>query len=145
MEREEWRRVDSNPTYWVSNRGRMKHKNKILHGHLSHVTRQRTVSLRNSEGYKQIYIGRLILLAFVGPPPEKCSAQQVDGDPDNLRLDNLFWGPRKPPLKHKPTDKESRAILRLFRQGETRIAIAKKLDLTYNVVSHHLRKAKLIP
>lgn len=37
-------------------------------------------------------VSRLVLLAFVGPPPEGCDdAAHWDGDPSNNRLPNLRW------------------------------------------------------
>jgi hypothetical protein len=37
-------------------------------------------------------VHRLVLLAFVGPPPEGTQAMHADDNPQNNRLDNLSWG-----------------------------------------------------
>ena len=37
-------------------------------------------------------VHRLVLTAFVGPPPEGMEGLHADNDPANNRLDNLSWG-----------------------------------------------------
>lgn len=40
---------------------------------------------------KEIYVHRLVLLAFVGPPPDGTEACHADGDPRNNAASNLRW------------------------------------------------------
>lgn len=39
-------------------------------------------------------VHRMVLLAFVGPPPEGCEVLHGDGNPANNHLSNLRWGTR---------------------------------------------------
>lgn len=54
-----------------------------------------SVQLQDSEGGRAIchaLVHRLVLEAFVGPPPERTESRHLDGKPPNCRLDNLAWG-----------------------------------------------------
>ena len=50
-----------------------------------------TVALGKEGKVSYIYISRLVLTAFVGPPPLDHDAAHWDGDPTNNCLDNLRW------------------------------------------------------
>lgn len=41
-----------------------------------------------------VYVHQIVLLAFVGPPPERHEVRHLDGDSLNNRLDNLTYGTR---------------------------------------------------
>ena len=49
------------------------------------------VSLRRDGSNKQALVCRLVLLTFVGDPPEGCQAYHENGDPADNRLSNLRW------------------------------------------------------
>lgn len=65
----EWRRLKPNPLHW---------------GHLQ-------VTLKNGGGRKSLQVHRLILAAFIGPPPTGMEGCHNDGKPGNCWLDNLRW------------------------------------------------------
>lgn len=59
----------------------------------------------NPNGHQQVHLSRenvkrthwvhrLVLLAFVGPPPANSEALHRNGDPADNRLENLAWGTR---------------------------------------------------
>jgi hypothetical protein len=50
------------------------------------------VVLRRFGRRESITVHRLVLFAFVGPPPEGHICRHLDGDPANNRLSNLCWG-----------------------------------------------------
>lgn len=53
----------------------------------------RAVELSSGSGLKTFKIHRLVLLAFVGPPPAgKKNGLHKDDDPENNHLGNLRWG-----------------------------------------------------
>lgn len=81
--------------YEVSDDGEVRRNGRILKpaaaptGHL-HVT----LTQRSRE--KTFFVHRLVLIAFVGPPPEGMIARHYpDRDPTNNRLENLSWATRK--------------------------------------------------
>ena len=91
----EWRSVLGYEAYEVSNQGQVRRNGRILKtqpsptGHLS-------VSLHDHGRRQQAQVHRLVLLAFVGPPPSKMEARHYpDRDPANNWLENLSWATRK--------------------------------------------------
>lgn len=52
------------------------------------------VLFRKGGKRKSMYVGHVVLLAFVGPRPAKHKCQHLDGDVNNNRLSNLAWVPR---------------------------------------------------
>ena len=93
--REEWRPVVDWPKYEISSRGRLRSK---------HARFTKPMSPSGPEGcipcYKLNSGGRrlhttasfLMLRAFVGEPQPGQIAVLIDGDPKNLKLENLRWG-----------------------------------------------------
>lgn len=70
---------------------------RIRARHLSqwtHPSGHRIVKLSKNGEYRLGKVHRLILLAFIGPPPDKHEALHGDGDPGNNRIENLTWGTR---------------------------------------------------
>jgi hypothetical protein len=45
-------------------------------------------------GQTRVAVHRLVLMAFVGPPPQGADCCHADGDPANNRLGNLRWDTR---------------------------------------------------
>lgn len=139
---EQWRRIPEHPSYWVSNRGRVRHKNKILKGHNSKYHGHKCLVIDGTVRYS----ARLVLSAFVGPCPTGMFASFKDGDKTNVDLSNLAWGKR---LKLNPGVKVSRQdiadTVALYKSGMTRKEISEHQKITYHAVSYRLRKAGLIP
>ena len=91
----EWRSVPHYEAYEVSNEGQVRRNGRVLKmqpgptGHLS-------VTLYTKGTKKQAQVHRLVLLAFVGPPPSMMETRHYpDRDPANNRLENLSWATRK--------------------------------------------------
>jgi hypothetical protein len=59
------------------------------------------VSLCRNGKYKLLLRHRLLLLSFVGPPPDKHEAAHLDGDKMNCTLNNLRWVSHKENMSHK--------------------------------------------
>lgn len=94
MSDETWRKVGGWP-YEVSDLGnarRLDTKNR-LKGSVTH-NGYRTVTLSRDGDSKSFRVHRLVLSAFVGPPPEGCEADHINGVRDDNRLENLRWLPR---------------------------------------------------
>ncbi len=105
---EEWRPVVGYEGFYeVSNLGRVKSvdrlcnsskrtsqrmKGRVLKPRINTHRQNRCTVVLNKEGNATYaYISRLVLMAFVGPPPEKHDAAHWDGNTMNNRLDNLRW------------------------------------------------------
>lgn len=91
----EYRTVPGFPAYLVSDTGVVLNNDagvflKGKTGRYGHVS----VGLRASRGGKRRWFGvhQLVLLAFVGPPPEGHEVRHRDGVSSNNRLSNLTYG-----------------------------------------------------
>lgn len=107
-------------------------------------------------GQVRIGVHRVVLLAFVGPPPsEHLDACHGDGNPANNRLDNLRWDTRSgnmaDAVRHGTTCRGSKhggakldeAAVRLIRSmagRATQREIANKIGVTRSLISAVLRK-----
>lgn len=105
---EEWLELAQDPRYLVSTRGRLysTHGRRMLMarrvGPRAANRGRRLLHWRISIGGRPTWVpaARAVLLAFVGPPSTDTSvAAFKDGDPDNLALPNLEWGPWLPPAR----------------------------------------------
>lgn len=101
-----WKAIQGHTGYEVSNLGRARsidrlvtykrsgavhqHRGKILKSSL--VSGYPTVALNYNEFF---LVHRLVLLTFIGPPPDRHEACHNDGVKTNNRLDNLRWDTRK--------------------------------------------------
>jgi hypothetical protein len=104
---ETWRAIPGHQGYEVSDQGRVRHLPHIQHrAHpktgiaqefryaariLKPVKGQYGYLWVNLDG-KQIFVHRLVLLAFVGPQPEGHETCHGNGDRGDNRLTNLRWG-----------------------------------------------------
>jgi hypothetical protein len=50
---------------------------------------------------KSLYVHRLVLMAFVGPPSGDTQGAHLDGNPLNNRLENLVWATAKENSSHR--------------------------------------------
>lgn len=67
-------------------------KGKLLKPRINKTRQNRCTVVLNKEGkIVYAYISRLVLIAFIGLPPDKHDAAHWDGNPMNNRLDNLRW------------------------------------------------------
>jgi hypothetical protein len=101
VEGEQWRPLPRSDRHEVSNLGRVR---LAVRGHFASAgavlaqKRERNgywrVSICNDGRVVQYHVARLVLEAFVGPPPTpEHHAAHGDGDQSNNRLDNLRWAP----------------------------------------------------
>lgn len=106
MSAEGWRPVVGHEgRYEVSDLGHVRSLDRITPQH-GHRRRGRTLAgSPNQSGHLQVglwvgprrhqaLIHRLVLMAFVGPPPDGMEACHNDGNPTNNSLENLRWDTR---------------------------------------------------
>ena len=87
-----WKPV--NEHYLISNYGEIKSliKNRILKPNTSVKGYHRYALLWDGQ-IKWVQVSRLVLLTFIGQPPEgSYQAMHLDDNKNNNRLDNLAWG-----------------------------------------------------
>jgi len=98
---EQWRYIPGWPGYKVSSLGRIRRLERVdilgrvwtekflrLHG--------RCVSVMRNGEYYDVQLAKLVLFAFVGPPPQgKELACHKDDDVTNNAVENLKWGSKK--------------------------------------------------
>jgi NUMOD4 motif/HNH endonuclease len=91
MPLEEWRAAPGWAAYEVSSRGRVRRGGRLLK------------PARDKDGYRhvtlsagperwRVHVGRLVLMAFVGWPPEGAEACHKNGRRWDNRAANLYWG-----------------------------------------------------
>ncbi len=102
----EWRKIPDYPDYEVSNFGSVRSLkfNKIKYLSQASVSADgayRAIELwKNKQGKRQ-YIHRLVLKAFVGPPPtSRHECNHIDGDKSNNKATNLEWTTSSENKKH---------------------------------------------
>jgi len=102
-EDEEFRLIPGFEMYCVSNYGRVFSRwcgsrltsgwfnlkgSAVKSGHVK-------VGLVSQDGIKEIFVHRLVIETFLGPPIGGMECCHYDGDPRNNKLSNLRWGTRK--------------------------------------------------
>jgi hypothetical protein len=174
---EEWRKIPGYPDYLeVSNLGRVrswstagpkrelpyfKKISSAKSGPSSASGRvQIFIEYRNGKKYMRFArVGRLVLLAFVGPPPRNTECCHKDDDPLNNSIDNIYWGTRrenitdaqrngKMPISYRVRYKGYRkihpawipAIFRLRQGGITLQAIADIFEVHISQISRIINK-----
>jgi len=164
---EEWRPVYCGSPYLVSNLGRVRRVYRTNRAKSSGLRKQSPTS----NGYLKvgIYCGgipstrtvhRLVLLAFVGSPPDgKPHCNHINGIKTDNRLSNLEWCSLSENIRHadatglrhcatgednscsKLNEASVRKILDLCNQGVSQSRIAEMFGVSQNNVSHiYLRK-----
>lgn len=104
---ETWKAIDGyNGLYEVSNCGRVRSLDRVVHHPRYHNKRIRGQSMKlrtDIHGYlyvglssdgaqKMLKVHRLVLIAFVGEPAKNAVCMHLDNDPKNNRVNNLRWG-----------------------------------------------------
>lgn len=89
---ETWRPIPGFPGYEVSDLGRVRNTrtNAVLKQFRTDRGKMQVTLVRNG-GRFCFRVHRLVLTAFIGPPPIGMEGCHNDGDPGNNRLDNLRW------------------------------------------------------
>ncbi len=91
MRRETWKIIPQYPNYEASSQGRVRNKRGLIRK----PTSNQQLTMRG-EKEKCESIGRLVLMAFVGPPTKKKPwALHCDDNRANNELTNLYWGSPK--------------------------------------------------
>ena len=109
----EWRRCPDAPLYEVSTEGDVRHAGT---GHRAKRYRDRQGSVRVSlyvnKGSKAIRVHNLVATAFLGARPAFCGVRHRDGNKENCRLSNLYYGAKGEHLS-MPKDSNGRSKLSL--------------------------------
>lgn len=101
---EQWLPVPGYAHYEVSDQGRVRSIDRVVQGRWGPLAKKGRILQQSDQGRylvvtlyrdkrpKLFLVQWLVLLAFVGPRPEKLEALHYDDDPHNNRLTNLRWG-----------------------------------------------------
>lgn len=156
---EEWRDVPGyEGLYQVSDMGRVKSSprkgtdGRVLRpGRVNRLGHNGLYLYKDGKG-KFFLTHRLVLLAFVGPPPSHCEVCHNNGDPHDNRLENLRYGTRSEncvdtsKMGHnkirKLTDEQVQEIRRRLAEGEIGAHVAKDYGVHRDVV-YRIRDGKV--
>lgn len=110
---EKWKAIQgTDETYRVSNRGRIKSTDRMVHHNTSKsglqlIRGQIIKTTIGSSGYpvfnmlgKQYYVHRIVATHFIENPEKKQYVNHKDGDKSNNSMDNLEWVTSSENLKH---------------------------------------------
>lgn len=85
---EDWKPIDTMPSYEVSTFGRVKSKKRKLEKILNSKYGQ---VMLYDQGYKMHRVHRLVALAFVPNPNNLPDVRHIDGNSSNNTVNNLEW------------------------------------------------------
>lgn len=90
---EEWKTIEINQNYEISNLGRVRNKrtNHILKPHTRPDGYCSVLVLTGFKKYSRVYIHRLVAKYFIPNPLNKPNINHKDYNPRNNRVDNLEW------------------------------------------------------
>lgn len=145
MNPEEWRRIEEFPSYFVSSRGRIRHKGAIIKTHPCGTSGGFSAFFTIAGRQTSRALGRLVLEAFVGPAPMGMFALHQDGNRANNNLENLCWAKRGSTPRTKVTPEHIAQAVEMHDRGMTRKQMAAELDVPYSVIAYRLRRAGLVP
>ena len=89
-----WKQIPGFPSYLVSKDGRvlsLKNSQPIILKNQTRLKGYKFVNLREGKISKSIDVHRLVLMAFVGMPPEGMECDHINRVRDDNRLENLRW------------------------------------------------------
>lgn len=122
--------------YEISTDGEIRHKKTKRKRKATPKPTRAAVSLFNHETKKTTHVdvATIMLKTFVCEPPLKHSALFKDGNAENLKLSNLYWGiGKKKPWYPKESEKLTKAVSTCSSWKE----IAAKMDRTINECRSH--------
>ena len=98
-----WEDIKNWPFHQISNRGRVRAlpgaavagRRIVEKMELRKLTRRPDGYTLIKQGHKSLCVHSLVLTAFVGAPREGYEARFLNGDPSDIRLENLMWGTRE--------------------------------------------------
>lgn len=149
--------------YEVSNLGRIKSKARtIIHGHTGTRIIPETIRKIQTRSHGRKYvllsnkrpiaIHRAVAEAFIGPCPDGCNCNHIDGDPANNRVENLEWITHSENMKHayrngltpvgekrgnsKLTNSTAASIKKMLRDGVRVFEVAKHFCLHKSTVQN---------
>lgn len=141
---ERWRNVEGFDRYEVSSLGRVRNQDGRVLYQETVADGHRRVDLWRDGRRQRFYVHRLVLLAFVGPPPGGYEVAHHNGDPADNRLANLRWTTRQGNVldkrKHgthgRLTESDVREIRRLFDAGQSKAELAAQFNCTTPNIHH---------
>lgn len=140
MPDEEWRTAPGWPGYLVSDRGKVRSVDRVLAdgreagGKLLKPRKDkdgyRRVTLVNGAERWDVHVGRLVLFAFAGWPPEPgMEACHKNGRRWDNRAANLYWGTKPQNRQDRERHRERRAARRAGRAGVTEVKEEKQGEI----------------
>lgn len=151
-----WARIPDYENYDVSNFGNVRSFAKNKNGTLlrkqliggNENSRYHAVRLYDEGKWKNEYVHRLVLQAFIGDPPEGYQTNHINGDKLDNRLENLEYVTPSENVKHswkiglrsndhligndysrKLQDHEAAEIYRRLQKGERRLVLAEEFNV----------------
>lgn len=93
---------DVHDYYWVSSEGEVYgFKGELKPQNVGVRRNYKRVMLRTKDGkYKQVYVHRLVALAFIPNPENKPQVNHIDVDPSNNHVSNLEWVTNQENMDH---------------------------------------------
>ncbi len=158
----EWYAVGNDGSVWSSltkGSGRRSDAWWRMKPYSSSSSGHRSIALRKDGRYHKILVHRLVLLTFIGQPPDgKPNALHKFGDPTDNRLSGLYWGDQEDNSrdsethgtmcvgeKHpgaKLTSEKVREIRRLHSEGVSRDLLAEQFGVSGRYITSLANREK---
>ena len=102
LEEEVWKDIDGFPSLMVSDKGLVKNKNtnQICKPQINNKTGYYQIGINENGKQKNIYIHKLVALAFLGNRPSGYDVNHIDGNKLNNSAANLEYCSRSENIKH---------------------------------------------
>lgn len=95
MENVSWKPVEGYAGYEVSNMGEVRKIGTDTPLRFVAGYGMRRVTLRSGDNYRLVVVARIVLEAFVGAQPDGYKPNVLNGNYEDLRLENLAWVERR--------------------------------------------------